>query len=157
MWRRFTSQKIWFRFIQWKSPGSSACWIQSTQNMSYQAESILPKLPFLFYTTVQLKKSQSNWRMCHFTPLQQNYGPVKTMQSYISLTAHFIIHDWTLESVCLPTAYFPSDHTGEIIAQGMKDALSSWNLEVDQQVCMTTDSSSNKSFEINWVDQPPVL
>ena len=65
------------------------------------------------------------------------------MQPYMSLTVHFINNDWTLRSVCLQTAYFPEDHTGEIIAQGLRDALNSWNLAEDRLICMTTDSGSN--------------
>ncbi|KAJ4946777.1 hypothetical protein JOQ06_008823 [Pogonophryne albipinna] len=67
----------------------------------------------------------------------------RTMQPYMSLTVHFINNDWTLRSVCLQTAYFPEDHTGEIIAQGLKDALNSLNLAEDRLICMTTDSGSN--------------
>ncbi len=67
----------------------------------------------------------------------------RTMQPYISLTVHFVNDDWTLRSVCLQTAYFPDDHKGEIIPQGLKDALSSWNLAEDRLVCMTTDSGTN--------------
>ena len=57
--------------------------------------------------------------------------PSRTMQPYMSLTVHFIINDWTLRSICLQTAYFPEDHTGEIIAQGLRDAYKSWNLAED--------------------------
>lgn len=67
----------------------------------------------------------------------------RVMQPYLSLTVHFINDDWTLRSVCLQTAYFPDEHKGEIIAQGLKDALSSWNLPEDRLTCMTTDSGSN--------------
>ncbi|XP_056111044.1 E3 SUMO-protein ligase ZBED1-like [Rhinichthys klamathensis goyatoka] len=66
----------------------------------------------------------------------------RTMQPYMSLTVHYI-DDWTLRSVCLQTAYFPDDHTGEIIAQGLKDALTSWNLDEERLICMTTDSGTN--------------
>lgn len=67
----------------------------------------------------------------------------RTMQPYMSLTVHFVNNDWTLRSVCLQTAYFPEDHTGEIVAQGLRDALNSWNLAEDRLICMTTDSGSN--------------
>ncbi|KAJ4944320.1 hypothetical protein JOQ06_012864, partial [Pogonophryne albipinna] len=64
------------------------------------------------------------------------------MQPYMSLTVHFINNDWILRSVCFQTAYFPEDHTGEIIAQGLKDALNSWNLAEDRLICMTTSVSN---------------
>lgn len=65
------------------------------------------------------------------------------MQPYMSLTVHFINNNWDLRSACLQTAYFPDDHKGEIIAQGLKDALSSWKLPEERLICMTTDSGTN--------------
>lgn len=84
----------------------------------------------------------------------------RVMQPYLSLTLHFINDDWTLRSVCLQTAYFHDEHKGEIIAQGLKDALSSWNLPEDRLTCMTTDSGTNmlKALRDNgWPSQPSVL
>jgi hypothetical protein len=40
-------------------------------------------------------------------------------------------------------SYVPDDHTGEVIAQGLKDSLASWKMSEDREVCMTTDSGSN--------------
>ncbi|KAM3850215.1 E3 SUMO-protein ligase ZBED1-like [Diretmus argenteus] len=54
----------------------------------------------------------------------------RTMQPYLSLTVHFITDEW-------------NDHTGEEIAQGLRDALESWHLNEDRLVCMTTDSGTN--------------
>lgn len=43
------------------------------------------------------------------------------------------------------------DHTGAIIALGLKDALSAWGLDEARLVCMTTDSGANmvRTLEIN--------
>lgn len=49
----------------------------------------------------------------------------RTMEPYISLTVHFINEEWKLCSRCLQTSYFPEDHTGEQISQGLKEALES--------------------------------
>nr|XP_023647276.1 zinc finger BED domain-containing protein 4-like [Paramormyrops kingsleyae] len=51
----------------------------------------------------------------------------------------------------LGTVYFPEDHTGEAIAAGLADALASWGLSDEQQVCITTDSGTNiiKAAELN--------
>uniref|UniRef100_A0AAR2J935 BED-type domain-containing protein n=1 Tax=Pygocentrus nattereri TaxID=42514 RepID=A0AAR2J935_PYGNA len=67
----------------------------------------------------------------------------RTSEPYLSLTAHFIDEFWQLQSYCLQTSYFPEDHTGELIAQGLQDALASWSLREDRMVCMTTDSGAN--------------
>lgn len=66
-----------------------------------------------------------------------------TMQPYMSLTVHYINNKWSLRSICLQTASFPDDHTEEIIAHGLKEALSSWGLLEDRLTCMTTDSGTN--------------
>ncbi|XP_069821004.1 E3 SUMO-protein ligase ZBED1-like [Dendropsophus ebraccatus] len=75
----------------------------------------------------------------------------RTMEPYISLTVHFINDEWKLCSRCLQTAYFPEDHTGELISQGLKEALESWGLKEELQVCITTDNGANivKAVEMN--------
>ncbi|XP_073719120.1 E3 SUMO-protein ligase ZBED1-like [Misgurnus anguillicaudatus] len=75
----------------------------------------------------------------------------RTSEPYMSLTVHFIDTDWKLVSLCLQTVYFPEDHTGEAIAAGLADALASWGLDEDRQVCITTDSGTNviKAAELN--------
>ncbi|KAL6473716.1 hypothetical protein MHYP_G00172770 [Metynnis hypsauchen] len=75
----------------------------------------------------------------------------RTSEPYMSLTVHFIDKDWSLVSLCLQTVYFPEDHTGEAIAAGLADALASWGLGEDRQVCITTDSGTNviKAAELN--------
>ncbi|KAK0138123.1 Zinc finger BED domain-containing protein 1 [Merluccius polli] len=75
----------------------------------------------------------------------------RTMEPYMSLTVHFIATDFTMKSKCLQTAYFPDDHKGEILAQGLKDGLASWSLEEEKLACITTDNGSNivKAISIN--------
>jgi len=67
----------------------------------------------------------------------------RTSEPYMSLTINFIDEEWALHSKCLQTVYFPEDHTGEIISQGLEDALKSWGLREDRQVCITTDNGAN--------------
>jgi len=62
----------------------------------------------------------------------------RTMEPYMSLTVHYIDDNYEIKSRCLQTAYFPENHTGENIAQGLKEALASWGLCEDQQVSITT-------------------
>uniref|UniRef100_A0A9J7X243 HAT C-terminal dimerisation domain-containing protein n=1 Tax=Cyprinus carpio carpio TaxID=630221 RepID=A0A9J7X243_CYPCA len=59
--------------------------------------------------------------------------------------------DFTMKSKCLQTSFFPDDHKGEILAQGLKDALASWSLEEEKMACITTDNGSNivKAISIN--------
>lgn len=74
----------------------------------------------------------------------------RTSEPYLSLTIHYI-DNWKLCSVSLQTTYFPEDHTGELIAQGLRDALECWGLKEDNMTCMTTDSGANmvKALQLN--------
>ena len=67
----------------------------------------------------------------------------RTLKPYLRLSVHYINEDWKLKNVCLQMSYVPDDHTGEVIAPGLKDSLASWKMSEDWQVCMTTDSWSN--------------
>ncbi|KAK0151881.1 Zinc finger BED domain-containing protein 1 [Merluccius polli] len=48
------------------------------------------------------------------------------------------------------TAYFPTDHTGENIAMGLRECLANWGLKEEAQTCIT-DNASNmvKAMELN--------
>ena len=80
--------------------------------------------------------------VAHFATTSDMWSS-RTSEPYMSLTVHLIDKDWNLLSKCLQTAYFPEDHTGEIIAAGLSEALASWGLSEDKQVCITTDSGTN--------------
>ena len=64
-------------------------------------------------------------------------------EPYMSYTIHYITEDFGLHSTALGTFYFPEDHTGENIADAIKETLHSWNLDKKNQVCITTDNGSN--------------
>ncbi|XP_030016881.1 zinc finger BED domain-containing protein 1-like [Sphaeramia orbicularis] len=75
----------------------------------------------------------------------------RSLQPYLSLTVHYIDGNWSLNSCSLQTTYFSEDHTGELIAQGLKDSLAHWKLDEEKMVCMTTDSGTNmiKALKLN--------
>lgn len=80
----------------------------------------------------------------------------RTMDPYLSLTLHYIDDEWKLRNRCLETAYFPADHTSEMIAQGLRDMLSAWELAEDNLVAITTDNGANivKAAQLNgWTRQ----
>lgn len=62
---------------------------------------------------------------------------------YMSYTVHFIDRSWQFQSRCLETCFLPEDHTGENIADALRDTLASWKLAENKQVCITTDNGSN--------------
>lgn len=67
----------------------------------------------------------------------------QTMEPFLSLTVHFTTSDFSMKSRCLQKAFFPADHTGEELVQGLKESLNSWSLEEEKMVCITTDNRSN--------------
>ncbi|XP_037124783.1 E3 SUMO-protein ligase ZBED1-like [Syngnathus acus] len=75
----------------------------------------------------------------------------RTMEPYFGVTVHFISDDWSLQSHCLQTSYFPEDHTGELLAAGLQEALESWGLSEEKLVAITTDDGEKvtKAVELN--------
>lgn len=75
----------------------------------------------------------------------------RATEPYISLTVHYITSDWSLNSCCIQTSFFPDDHTGQNITSGLKQFLQEWNLDEEKQVCLTTDSGANivKAVSLN--------
>lgn len=67
----------------------------------------------------------------------------ESLHPYISYTIHYIDPLWQYRSICLQTAFLPSDHTGENLAEALETALNTWGLNANQQVCITTDSGAN--------------
>ena len=65
-------------------------------------------------------------------------------QPYITYTVHYIDSAWELKSYTLKTQYMPQDHTGENLKEAMLEILHDWNLPVEKQVVITTDSGSNR-------------
>ena len=63
--------------------------------------------------------------------------------AYITITVHFINHDWELHTCCLETVPMFSDHTGQNIADTVSAIFENWDLSIDKLVASTTDSGSN--------------
>ncbi|KAF3856818.1 hypothetical protein F7725_017541, partial [Dissostichus mawsoni] len=111
----------------------------------YFAEKALPAL----YGEVREKVTNQLTNVTHFSTTTDLWSS-RTCEPYLSLTVHYV-DNWELKSACLQTSFFPEDHTGEIIAQGLQEALLSWNLPEARQVCITTDNGSNivKAVSLN--------
>lgn len=104
----------------------------------YFSETALPKL----YESCRQTLSHKLQKVTYYATTSDLWSS-RTSEPYLSLTIHFVDEEWQLQSFCLQTSYFPEDHTGELIAQGLKDALSSWSFDDEHMVCMTTDSGAN--------------
>ncbi|ROL50917.1 Zinc finger BED domain-containing protein 6 [Anabarilius grahami] len=66
----------------------------------------------------------------------------RTCEPYMCITIHYIL-DWKIKSACLQTTYFPQDHTGENIAQALRDVTTTWMLNPNGPVAITTDNGAN--------------
>ncbi|XP_051982562.1 zinc finger BED domain-containing protein 4-like [Xyrauchen texanus] len=66
----------------------------------------------------------------------------RTCKPYMCVTIHYIL-DWKIKSACLQTTYFPQDHTGENIAEALRDVTTTWMLNPNGPVAITTDNGGN--------------
>lgn len=104
-----------------------------------------------YFSSVALPSLYTQCRMTVEEELQNMQNSVatadlwssRTMEPYLRLTMHFITSDFNMNSCCLQTAFIPADHTGEELAQGLKESLNSWSLEEEKMVCITTDNGAN--------------
>ncbi|KAL6469047.1 hypothetical protein MHYP_G00225710 [Metynnis hypsauchen] len=113
---------------------------------TYFSQVAIPEL----YITCR-NKVETELRSVEYYATTTDMWSSRTTEPYQSLTVHFINEHFELKSRCLQTSYFPLDHTGENIVNGLKDALANWGLNDEGQVCITTDNASNmiKATEIN--------
>ena len=65
------------------------------------------------------------------------------MEPYLSYSIHFIDDNWILQTKCLQTLFVQKDHTADNLCEVMTETLTQWKLEMDRQVCITTDNGSN--------------
>lgn len=62
---------------------------------------------------------------------------------YLSLTIHYIDHEWTLHTKCLSTMYMPNSHTGDALCSFTVEGLAEFSLYSGKMAFMTTDSAAN--------------
>ena len=107
------------------------------------------QLPHL-YQECRAKVEEEIHKVLHYAVATDMWSS-RTTHPYMSLTIHFI-WDWTLCSRCLQASYFPDDHTGEIIARDLREALESWGLREDHLVYVTTDNATNNILALRLND-----
>ncbi|XP_073728840.1 E3 SUMO-protein ligase ZBED1-like [Misgurnus anguillicaudatus] len=64
------------------------------------------------------------------------------MESYISVTAHYISDDFSLQSKLLEVEGFEGRHTADAIATHLRSIILEWGLQ-DKVFCVTTDNGAN--------------
>lgn len=66
-----------------------------------------------------------------------------TNESYLSLTVHFIDHDWQMKHCVLTTLPLDAGHNGENIASWLLNTIASFQLSPDKVVALVHDNGSN--------------
>ena len=61
----------------------------------------------------------------------------------LACTIHYIDSNWKLQNKCLQAQFLPQDHTGVYLSEAMEAALSLWELDSTNQVCLTIDNGNN--------------
>ena len=64
------------------------------------------------------------------------------MQSFMTITAHFISKEWMLKSCVLETPRFAVSHTAQNIADELTRVMSEWQIQ-SKVVAVVTDNASN--------------
>ena len=69
------------------------------------------------------------------------------VQSYDTVTVHYISSAWDLKSAVLKTQHFLGSHTGENVANNLQQTADMWKLK---DIIAVTDNASNerKAFEL---------
>jgi len=114
------------------------CERYSIPSRRYFSDVAIPSMYFELRSTVEAELCVVK-NFSATTDLWSSFG----LTPYISLTIHFINSEWVLCSRNLNTTYIPEDHTSSNIAQMLLDMLLSWNLNLNQLACFTTDNGSN--------------
>ena len=78
-----------------------------------------------------------------YFPATMDMWSSPTMEPYLSYSIHYIDEDWILQTTCLQTLFVTKDHTADNLSDVMTETLTQWKMEIDQQVCITTDNGSN--------------
>ncbi|XP_039530556.1 E3 SUMO-protein ligase ZBED1-like [Pimephales promelas] len=109
----------------------------SLPSRHYFARQELPRL----YTTERERLAAELEKVTDYA-LTTDMWSSRTCEPYMCVTIHYIL-DWKIKSACLQTTYFPQDHMGENIAEALRDVTTTWMLNPNGPVAITTDNGVN--------------
>jgi len=78
----------------------------------------------------------------------------RAMESFISLTIHFVDHDFRLHKYLLEVKPFPGSHTGVMIASKIEDIMSDWGLDKKKLVLILRDNGANVALACRLLQVP---
>ena len=114
----------------------------------------LPSRPFLTNTCYKLYTSlKENLLEVLASPkvyvvITTDLWTSRAVESYLTITAHFINSDWKLESKVLQTKEMPERHTGENIAEVLCNAIKEWKVDERRICAVVHDNASNMNLAI---------
>ena len=103
-------------------------------------------LPALYEET----KSQLSRELCEASviALTTDLWSSRHMQSFMTITAHFISKEWMLKSCVLETPRFAMSHTAQNIADELTRVMSEWQIQ-SKFVAVVTDNASNVTSAVS--------
>ena len=81
----------------------------------------------------------------------------RAIQSYLTVTAHYITSDWKLESKVLQTREMPERHTALNIAEKLRDSIKEWKIDEERVSAIVHDNASNITLAVQnlgWQSVP---
>ena len=82
---------------------------------------------------------------------------IRAVQSYLTVTAHYITSDWKLESKVLQTREMPERHTALNIAERLRDSIKEWKIDEERVSAIVHDNASNITLAVQnlgWQSVP---
>ncbi|XP_056022020.1 E3 SUMO-protein ligase ZBED1-like [Ostrea edulis] len=76
-------------------------------------------------------------------------------QSYVTITVHFMLSDWDMQSYVLQTRHLDVSHTGVNIGQVLREAVREWGLPTETDIPLVTDNASNMDIAAKTADLQP--
>jgi len=123
----------------------------------------LPSRPFLTTTCHRLYSSLKE-KILEIMASPEIYVALTTdlwmsqsVESYVTITAHYINSKWELESKVLQTREMKERHTGENIAEALRTAVKEWKIDENRISAIVRDNASNMNVAIEklgWCDVP---
>ena len=81
----------------------------------------------------------------------------RAVQSYLTVTAHYITSDWKLESKVLKTCEMSERHTALNIAEKLRDSRSEWKIDEERVSAIVHHNASNITLAVQnlgWQSMP---
>ncbi|XP_076619869.1 uncharacterized protein LOC143341124 [Colletes latitarsis] len=77
----------------------------------------------------------------------------RAVQSYMSLTVHYITPEFELKHYILDLEHVPEKHTHKYIQSTILNSLQTWNIDIEKPAFFTTDNGRNMAKAINTYEK----